>query len=240
MQAHPIGSHGEYPPMFFEIPEEVRREAGQGLALRQRYGRGGTEVGEERAYQLVGDSHVTLRDIVVMNSYFSRHIVDNLSQMDPPSNGYIAWLLWGGWSGKEWVDLIYSAWKADEDRGEINALLSYGVFDEQELARSNPEQTYVSETPTILQRCVLQVLARDGITKPSRDDLNRAFAICVASLQNAGRLEFGTRELTPYGMEKERAYTPQERIAALVAFEAALASARGGKPRRVARKKSDR
>lgn len=233
MQAEPIGSHGEYPPMLFEIPFEVRQEAAQGLELRAAYNRGGTAVGIARANQLVNDAYVTLRDIVVINSYFSRHAVDNLDQIDPPSNGFIAWLLWGGWSGQEWAEEIHRAWKSDEEKGEIDWLHSYGVIDPREISRSNPEQAYVSKTPTILQRCILQVLAADGITQPSQDDMGRAFAICTASLQNAGRLAYGTQELTEYGMEKERAYTPQEKIAALVAFEAALASARGGRPRRV-------
>jgi hypothetical protein len=50
---------------------------------------------------------VTLRDIVYIHSYFQRHAVDKLWQRDPPSNGWIAWLLWGGDAGREWATKIY-------------------------------------------------------------------------------------------------------------------------------------
>ena len=39
-----------------------------------------------------------------MVSYFARHQGDNLSGTDPPSAGYIAWLLWGGDAGRDWAE----------------------------------------------------------------------------------------------------------------------------------------
>lgn len=45
-----------------------------------------------------------------MTSYFARHKVDksgkDFNNKDKPSNGYIAWLLWGGDAGKEWAESI--------------------------------------------------------------------------------------------------------------------------------------
>lgn len=107
MPSRPIGSHGSYPRLTFRVPAAVREAARNGLALHREYGRGGTDVGIDRAKQLVsGRPALTLRDTIHMRSYFARHSVDNLSQKDPPSNGWIAWQLWGGHAGKRFVNEI--------------------------------------------------------------------------------------------------------------------------------------
>lgn len=257
MKADPIGSHGEYPPLVFQVPEDVAEEAREGLWYREQYGFGGTEVGEARALQLsTSRPPVTLRDIVVMRSYFARHAGDKIHQMRPPSPGMIAWKLWGGSAGYGWVADVMSAYDADLKHGQIEYLLDYGQMDERarKRARPNPHNAFLSDcvieqfpynrrnpaelggTPLVLQSCIIQVLAREGIERPSQDDISRAFAICTASLQRAGRLEYGTRELTPSGWEKERSYSAADRIGITVAFETALEIARGGKPKRMPRK----
>lgn len=112
MGARPIGSHGHYPAKHFPVPAAVAAAARDGLALRKRWGRGGTEVGIARARQLAsGSPRVTLRDIVYIRSYLRRHVVDNLGEKNPPSNGWIAWQLWGGWPAKKWVERIYASAK---------------------------------------------------------------------------------------------------------------------------------
>lgn len=105
MGAEPIGSHGSYEPILFETPHEVRLAAYDGLVLHNRYRRGGTHVGIARAKQLwLGSPKVTLRDLVYMRSYFRRHAVDRLDLKDPPSNGWIAWQLWGGYAAQRWAE----------------------------------------------------------------------------------------------------------------------------------------
>ena len=80
-----------------------------GLELRQRFGRGGTEVGVRRAEGLVRREPLDPADIKSMYSYFARHEVDKQSMRHrwgsrtDPSAGFIAWLLWGGEEGKRWV-----------------------------------------------------------------------------------------------------------------------------------------
>ena len=80
-----------------------------GLELRDRFGRGGTEVGVRRACGLARREDLDPADIKSMYSYFARHEVDKQgtrrrwgSRTDP-SAGSIAWLLWGGEDGKRWV-----------------------------------------------------------------------------------------------------------------------------------------
>lgn len=108
MGARPIGSHGHYPAKHFDVPRAVARAAREGLELRKQYERGGTDVGIARARQLSsGSPRVTLRDIVYIRSYLRRHVVDNLGEKNPPSNGWIAWQLWGGWPAKKWAESIF-------------------------------------------------------------------------------------------------------------------------------------
>lgn len=87
-------------------PERVREAARQGLRLRKQYGRGGTSVGLARARQLAAGRPVSDRDIKSMYSFFRRHAGDRLDLRDPPSNGWIAWLLWGGDPARRWIERL--------------------------------------------------------------------------------------------------------------------------------------
>ncbi len=81
-----------------------------GLRLREQFGRGGTEVGVRRAQQLAERRQLEPADIKSMYSYFARHAVDKNAtrrvwgSLEDPSAGFIAWLLWGGDEGRNWVD----------------------------------------------------------------------------------------------------------------------------------------
>lgn len=85
-------------------------EAKRGLAWRREFGRGGTEVGIARARDIANRKELSPRTIARMRSYFARHEVDKKGQgWSPgekgyPSNGRIAWALWGGDPGKSFAD----------------------------------------------------------------------------------------------------------------------------------------
>lgn len=91
----------------FTPPLDVQLEASRGLELRTIFKRGGTEVGQAMAEHLAAGKPVSARTIARMYSYFARHEVDkrgkNFFNAEKPSNGFIAWLLWGGDKGQEWV-----------------------------------------------------------------------------------------------------------------------------------------
>lgn len=84
--------------------------ARRGLRLREKFGRGGTDVGVARAQQLAERRDVSAADVRSMHSYFARHAVDKDGQSHQwnsntdPSAGFIAWLLWGGDAGRSWAD----------------------------------------------------------------------------------------------------------------------------------------
>jgi hypothetical protein len=93
----------------FKPTQKMAANARLGLELRAEFKRGGTHVGVARAEQLVERRDVTVKDIKSMYSYFARHAVDkNVTTREwgdttNPSAGYIAWLLWGGDEGRDWV-----------------------------------------------------------------------------------------------------------------------------------------
>lgn len=93
-------------------PAAVAKAAKQGLKLREKFGRGGTEVGVDRANQLAARKPVSEADIAAISSYFKRHSVDKdatahkWGDLDDPSPGYVAWLLWGGDAGEKWADKV--------------------------------------------------------------------------------------------------------------------------------------
>jgi len=86
--------------------ESMANNARRGLELRRKFGRGGTAVGVARARDLVNRKELSPETVARMYSFFSRHEVDkkgkDWNNSERPSNGKIAWLLWGGDSGYAW------------------------------------------------------------------------------------------------------------------------------------------
>ena len=94
----------------FTPTQKMAAAAKKGLKLREQFNRGGTDVGVNRAHQLVAQEPLGAEDVKSMHSYFARHEVDKDTHShkwgddSDPSAGYIAWLLWGGDDGKSWAD----------------------------------------------------------------------------------------------------------------------------------------
>ena len=87
--------------------ESMASNARRGLELRRKFGRGGTAVGVARARDLMNRTNLSPDTVLRMYSFFSRHEVDkqgkDWNNSERPSNGKIAWLLWGGDSGYAWA-----------------------------------------------------------------------------------------------------------------------------------------
>jgi hypothetical protein len=85
------------------------QEAERGLEWRSEYGRGGTPVGIARARDIANRTRLSPDTVMRMNSFFSRHEVDKQGtgwspgEDGYPSNGRIAWALWGGDPGQTWA-----------------------------------------------------------------------------------------------------------------------------------------
>ena len=84
--------------------------ARRGMRLREKFGRGGTDVGVRRAHQLIDRTDLSEQDVKSIHSFFARHEVDKNAKAHEwnsdkdPSAGFVAWLLWGGDAGKRWAD----------------------------------------------------------------------------------------------------------------------------------------
>jgi hypothetical protein len=93
--------------------ESMASNAKRGLELRSKFGRGGTAVGVARARDLSNRTNLSPETVARMYSFFSRHEVDKQGKdwdnAERPSNGKIAWLLWGGDSGYAWATQKWEA-----------------------------------------------------------------------------------------------------------------------------------
>lgn len=113
-----------YDHIDFTPTAGVREEAQKGLDWRSEHGRGGTAVGVARARDLSNGRTISPETARRMKAYFDRHEIDKQGQgWSPgesgfPSNGRIAWALWGGDSGYSWAKKLVSQMNAadEEDR----------------------------------------------------------------------------------------------------------------------------
>ena len=109
----------KYDKINFRPPMDVRKAAKKGLELRKKFGRGGLSSkiagklgigsGIVRAANLSKGTKMAPRTVKRMKNYFSRHQKDKRpgwSNSKNPTNGYIAWLLWGGDPGRRWANKI--------------------------------------------------------------------------------------------------------------------------------------
>ena len=111
-----------YDHIDFKPPAGVRDEAAKGLAWRDEYNRGGTEVGVARGRDLSNGVTISPETARRMKAYFDRHEIDKQGKVwspgEPgfPSNGRIAWALWGSDPGWVWSrKLVEQMNAADED-----------------------------------------------------------------------------------------------------------------------------
>lgn len=101
-------------------PKGAQQEALKGLAWREEFGRGGTMVGVARARDISNGANLSNETIGRMVSYFARHEVDkqatgfNVGEDGYPSNGRIAWALWGGDAGRTWAEKVWAQIQEEE------------------------------------------------------------------------------------------------------------------------------
>jgi len=97
---------------LYTIPSSVKEEAKKGLEWRKEHKRGGTAVGVNTARTLSKGGQIGIEKIRHIAKYFPRHEVDKKAKgYEPgedgfPSNGRIAWALWGGDAGWRWAKNI--------------------------------------------------------------------------------------------------------------------------------------
>ena len=97
----------------------MKTEAQKGLDWRRELGRGATPVGIARARDIVNDKMLPIETVARMYSFFARHEVDKQAEgfrpgeKNYPSNGRIAWAVWGGDPGFRWSKRIWFKYKEE-------------------------------------------------------------------------------------------------------------------------------
>ena len=97
---------------MYTIPKSVQSEAKRALEWHKEHHRGGTPVGMNTARTLAKGGQIGIKKVRHIAKYFPRHEVDKKGKgYKPgddgyPSNGRIAWALWGGDSAKSWASAI--------------------------------------------------------------------------------------------------------------------------------------
>ena len=139
--------------------QSMKSEARKGLDWRKEHGRGGTRIGAERANQILNGENLSDETIKRMYSFFSRHEVDKKAQgfrqgeKGYPSNGRIAWALWGGDAGFSWSRKLVNQMKKEDERqtsfDSINESEKHPLLTNEEEKSMNKEDRHilnVSET----------------------------------------------------------------------------------------------
>lgn len=122
---------------MYTIPGGVQAEAKKALNWRHESKRGGTPVGLNTARTLAKGGQIGIEKIRHIAKYFPRHEVDKKGkgwapgEEHFPSNGRIAWALWGGDAGQRWASAIVER----ENRKALSASgYSINVHDDYEEA----------------------------------------------------------------------------------------------------------
>jgi hypothetical protein len=103
------GSSGD---RLYTIPKGAQSEAEKALEWRKEHHRGGTPVGLNTARTLARGGQLGIKKVRHIAKYFPRHEVDKKGKgWSPgednfPSNGRIAWALWGGDVAWRWAQAI--------------------------------------------------------------------------------------------------------------------------------------
>lgn len=97
---------------LYTIPKGAQEEANRALEWRKEHKRGGTPVGLNTARTLSRGGQIGIEKVRHIAKYFPRHEVDKKAKgYSPgedgfPSNGRIAWALWGGDTAWRWARAI--------------------------------------------------------------------------------------------------------------------------------------
>jgi len=151
--AHPLSSKkslskGIYDDIDFTIPKGAKEEAKRGLAWRKEYGRGGTSVGLSSARYIINNTTVSPQKARHIAKYFPRHEIDKRADgYSPgedgyPSNGRIAWALWGGNAGRDWSNKLVRAMNRRDEQNKFTSAIE--LIDRRNALREMKKETRVS------------------------------------------------------------------------------------------------
>jgi len=157
--------------------EGMKAEAQKGIDWRAEFGRGGTRVGATRARQIVNGENLSDDTVKRMYSFFSRHEVDkeaegfNAGEDGYPSNGRIAWALWGGDAGYSWSRQLVEQMKKEEERavsGKALKMIENKVEEHnEEVGNVKSKRTNVSTLSKVYERGIGAYKTNPASVRPS-------------------------------------------------------------------------
>lgn len=121
---------------LYTIPGGVQAEAKKALNWRKEHKRGGTPVGLNTARTLAKGGQIGIEKVRHIAKYFPRHEVDKKGKgWAPgedkfPSNGRIAWALWGGDAAQRWASAIVE--RENKKEATTAGGGAYGFVDNEE------------------------------------------------------------------------------------------------------------
>jgi hypothetical protein len=124
---------------LYTIPKGAQAEAQKALDWHKEHHRGGTPVGLNSARILAKGGQIGLHKVRHIAKYFPRHEVDKKGkgwrpgEDNFPSNGRIAWALWGGDTAWRWAQAIVE---------RENKAVTADAYIESEYTSYLPEQDY--------------------------------------------------------------------------------------------------
>lgn len=113
----------KYAHITFVAPQGAKEEAKRGLEWRREHGRGGTAIGVARARDIGNGTTLSPSTVRRMKAFFDRHQVDKKGKgFTPgdgfPSNGRIAWALWGGDPGYAWARKVVAQLNSADEKAK--------------------------------------------------------------------------------------------------------------------------
>ena len=155
--------------------EGMKVEARKGLAWREEHGRGGSRIGQIRARQIVAGENLSDDTVKRMYSFFSRHEVDKQAEGFKqgedgyPSNGRIAWALWGGDAGYRWSKTKVNQMKNDRAvSGKALEMIKNKVEEHnEEVGNVKSKRTNVSTLSKVYERGIGAYKTNPASVRPS-------------------------------------------------------------------------
>ena len=151
----------------------MKEEARKGLDWRSEFGRGGTEVGIARARDIVNDADLSDSTVKRMYSFFSRHEVDKKAkgfrpgEEGYPSNGRIAWALWGGDAGFSWSRKLVNQMKNEERAESSDKGLSNKVKEHNDSVEASYKKVNLGMLRKVYNRGIGAYKTNPGSVRPS-------------------------------------------------------------------------
>lgn len=155
--------------------EGMKEEARKGIEWREEFGRGGTRIGATRARQIIAGENLSDDTIKRMFSFFSRHEVDKEAEgFRPgedgyPSNGRIAWALWGGDAGFSWSRRLVNQMKEERQLSDkVKKALQNKVEEHNaDVNNAASKRTTVRTLGAVFRRGVGAYYTSPGSVRPS-------------------------------------------------------------------------